>query len=110
MDKYINSIITSTGNYISELEYLAKDNHKVLNDLFDLQILLKIWDWLDWMEYSELDKIKVEKYINKLIIANPNLEYVVNDFTYYKNVNTSQNIWDWQRVYDNLNIKTINSL
>ena len=110
MDKYINSIITSSNNYITNLTYLANNDSKVLNDLFNLQILLKIWDWLDWLEYSEEDKIKIEKHINKIIWGNPKLEYVVNDFNYYKNVNTRQDLYKWQRVYDNLLVKTVTSL
>lgn len=110
MDKYKNSIISSTDNYINDLQYLAKDDSKLLNDLFDLNILLKIWDWMDWTEYSESDKTKVEIKINDIIWKNPNLELATIEFKYYKNVNTRQNIWTWQRIYDNLNVNTINQL
>ena len=110
MDKYINSIVTSTKKYLLDLEYLAKDNKNVLNDLFNLQIYLNVLDWMVWVEYPESNKIKIEEKINKIIWKNPNLAYVINDFKYYKNVNTRQNIWTWQRIYDNINVKEINSL
>ena len=110
MDKYIDSVVSSSVDYLYNLEYLAKNDEKTLTDLFNLQILLSVWDWMDWVEYSEKDKITIENKINDVIWKNPNLEYVVNDFKYYSNVNTRQNIWDWQRVYDNLNAKTVNDL
>ena len=34
MDKYSEVIITSTKKYVDDLEYIAKDNKKLLKDLY----------------------------------------------------------------------------
>ena len=39
MDKYSEVIITSTKKYVDDLEYIAKDNKKLLKDLYQLFIL-----------------------------------------------------------------------
>ena len=105
MDRYFESLVESSNNYLNNLQYLAKEDKKTLSDLFDLQILLNTYNWVVWQSVSESDKIKIEKLIETIILRNPKLEFVKTSAdTYYKNVNTPQTIWTWQRVYDNLNL------
>lgn len=111
MDKYSNSIVTSSHKYIQNLQYLAKDNIKTNIDLFDLTIINQVYQWACWFEVSEEDKKHIQKLMNNIL--NRNNELVITDntpFKYYKNVSLPQTIWTWQKVYDNLDVNTINTL
>jgi hypothetical protein len=109
MDKYYNSVVTSSEKYLKDLEYLAKDNKKVLADLFDLQIFLNMYEWVSYQEYPEENKQRLEKMISIIILNNPDLKFVVDATLDYRNVNTPQTLWTWQRIYDNFLNKTINN-
>lgn len=111
MEKYSNAIITSSIKYLKDLQYLAIDDNKTNEDLFNLYIINTIYDWMCWFETSEENKIKIQKLMNNILIRNKNLTITNNTpFKYYKNVSLPQTIWTWQRIYDNLNVNTINSL
>lgn len=44
MDRYFESLVESSNNYLNNLQYLAKEDKKTLSDLFDLQILLNTYN------------------------------------------------------------------
>ena len=49
--------------------------------------------------------------MSNVLNRNRNLTITNNTpFKYYKNVSLPQTLWTWQRVYDNLDVKTVNTL
>lgn len=102
-EKYANSIIDSTTNYVNTLQYLGTDRKKNLRDIHTLGIICNIYNWADWYEISETYKIKMQKLMDCIIMRNSELVLpTVIANTYYSNVSLPQTIWTWQRVYDNL--------
>ena len=61
MDKYTNSIITSSFKYLQNLQYLAKEDNQTNIDLFDLTIINQVYQWACWFEVSEEDKQELKK-------------------------------------------------
>lgn len=102
MDNYFTSIVNSTSDYLDDLQYLGYQNPKTLSNLFDLQILCETYRWMVWQEdtYTEANKECVLKIIDNIILKDPHLENIAITNTYYKNVNTPQSLWTWQRIYD----------
>lgn len=110
-NKYAKSIVNSSLKYLQNLQYLAKEDNTTNADLFDLHIINQIYQWACWFETSEQDKIHIQNLMNNILNRNSNLEITNNTpFEYYKNVSLPQTIWSWQRVYDNLDVKTVNTL
>ena len=106
-EKYTNTIIDSAKKYLFKLQYLANNDNKTLHDIHLLEIINNVYQWADWYEVSESDKIKIRKLMDLIILKNSNLILPSVEFEkYYSNVNTPQTIWDWQRVYDRINIIT----
>ena len=60
-EKYTNSIIDSAKKYLFKLQYLANNDNKTLHDIHLLEIINGIYQWADWYEVSESDKIKIRK-------------------------------------------------
>ena len=111
MDKYTNSIITSSFKYLQNLQYLAKEDNQTNIDLFDLNIISQIYQWACWFEITEEEKLHIQKVMGNVLNRNKNLTITNNiPFKYYKNVSLPQTLWTWQRVYDNLDVKTVNTL
>jgi hypothetical protein len=111
MEKYPESIVTSSLKYLMNLQYLAKDPLNTLEDLLNLHIINTVYQWACWYEISETDKVKIQRVMNNILNKNTDLEITNNQpFKYYKNVSLPQSIWTWQRVYDNLEINEINEL
>ena len=111
MEKYSDSIITSSLKYLKDLQYLAKEDLKTSENLFDLHLINTVYQWACWFEIIEVDKIKIQTLMNNILNRNPNLTITNNTpFKYYKNVSLPQTIWTNQRVYDNLIINEINTL
>ena len=109
MDKYYTSIVKSSHDYLRNLQYLAREDSKTLNDLFDLNIIYMVYEWSNWFKVSELDKIKLQKKMSLMLGCNSKLTMIdTTPHEYYKNVNIPQNAWTWQRIYDNLNVVIIN--
>lgn len=104
-ERYTNSIIDSTLDYLDRLQYLAKTNPQDVKDIMLLDIIHNIYSWADWYEVSEDDKIDLQKVMETIIFNNPNLTLpTVDTNTYYFNVNIPQTMWTWQRIYDNLEL------
>lgn len=102
-EKYTNGIIDSAKKYLFKLQYLANNDNKTLHDIHLLEIINGIYQWADWYEVSESDKIKIRKIMDYIIFKNSNLILPSAQFEkYYSNVNIPQTIWDWQRVYDRI--------
>ena len=105
MEKYSDSIITSSLKYLKDLQYLAKEDLKTSENLFDLHLINTVYQWACWFEISESNKVKIQKLMNNILNGNKNLTITNNNpFKYYKNVNLPQTIWTWQRIYDNLGL------
>ena len=103
-EKYTNSLIDSTINYLYNLRYLASDDKITLRALNTYKMLLQVYNWADWFEVSEQDKKKIENLINCVILRNSNivLPTINSNSNYYSNVNTPQTIHTWQKVYNSL--------
>lgn len=102
-EKYTNSIIDSTDNYLYNLQYLAQSSPIDLRDIMMLDIIHHTYAWADWFELSESTKIKLQAKMDDLIFSNSNLVLpTIISYTNYFNANIPQTIWTWQRVYDNL--------
>ena len=108
-ERYTNSIIDSTSDYLYRLQYLAQANPIDLKDIMTLDIIHNIYSWADWFELSETVKIKLQNKMNDLILSNSNLVLpAVTSYSQYFNVSIPQTIWTWQRVYDNLIVSEVN--
>lgn len=95
MDKYSEVIITSTKKYVDDLEYIAKDNKKLLKDLYQLFILNNMVDWSCTYDIDESCKSKLVKWMNDIINKNPELPNLPYTDKYYSNVNTPQTMYTW---------------
>lgn len=110
-NKYSKAIVSSTFKYLQNLQYLAKEDENTKEDLFDLHIINQIYQWACWFEMLETEKVHIQKLMNNILNKNNSLDITVNTpFKYYKNVSLPQTMWTWQRIYDNFNVKTINTL
>jgi len=110
-EKYTNSVIDSTINYLYALQYLGSDNKKTLRDIHTLGIISNVYNWADWFEIAETYKNKLKKFMDCIIMRNSDLVLPsIIPGTYYSNVSSPQTIWTWQRVYDNLNVRTHETL
>lgn len=111
MEKFSESIVTSSLKYLKDLQNLAKNDNQTVSDLFDLSIINNVYQWACWFGITEEEKVHIQKIMNMYLIRNKNLVITINTpFKYYKNVGLPQTMWTWQRIYDNLNVNTINSL
>lgn len=104
MEKYSLSIISSSIKYLKNLQYLSMIDTKTLNNIFELDILNSMYDWLIWQEKPNSDKQKIEKLMNSIINSNSHIDNLFTTNNYYKNINTQQTIYTWQRVYDDKNV------
>ena len=105
MEKYSESIVTSSLKYLKDLQYLAKEDLKTSENLFDLHLINTVYKWACWFETTEENKVKIQKLMNNILNRNSNLTIAnKTTFEYYKNVSLPQTIWTWQRIYDNLNL------
>lgn len=110
-NKYSKSIVSSSFKYLQNLQYLAKEDTTTNADLFDLNIINQVYQWACWFEITEEEKTKIQRLMNNILNRNSNLDITINTpFEYYKNVSLPQTMWTWQRVYDNLDVKTVNAL
>lgn len=106
-ERYTISLIDSTKSYLYNLQYLAKDNAQTLKDISILDIFTNLYNWADWFEVSENDKIKLQKLMDCILFRNSDLTLpTIVPGTYYSNVSTPQTIHTWQRVYDNFDVIT----
>lgn len=102
-ERYSNAFIDSSIQYLFNLRKLARQDAQTLKDLSTLEILLQVYNWADWFEVSENDKIHIQKLLDCIYLRNPKLVLpTVIPGTYYSNVSTPQTIWTWQRIWDNL--------
>lgn len=110
-DKFAESIVTSSLKYLKDLQYLAKEDTNTVEDLFNLGVISDVYQWACWFGITEEQKVTMQKLMNSILGKNKNLTITNNTpFKYYKNVGLPQTIWTWQRIYDNLDVKTVNTL
>ena len=103
-EKYTQSIIDNAQKMIYDLQYLGKNDRKTLLDITELKIINIIYQWAEWYHLEEVDRIKLERIMNKIILSNSNLKLPpITAGIHYSNVNTPENVRVWVRVYDNPN-------
>lgn len=102
------SIYGSINSYTNKLTYLAKENKAMVNDLMLLVVLDQVYDWANWMNATQQNLMDLQNFIKSVIRNNPDiLNYRTQSNEYYKNVNTPQTIYTWQRLYDKANPTSI---
>lgn len=111
-EKYTNSFIDSLSQYLYKLQYLAASDRITLRALNSFKIFHWLYEWADWFEVSEKDKIKIEKLMNCLILRNSNLVLPTIDplCIYYSNVSSPQTIYTWQNLCDNPDVVTYSDI
>lgn len=110
-ERYTNSIITSTKQCIDNLRYLAEDDQKTLRDIHTLGILNNVYNWTEWYEVSEDDKMKIQKFMDCILLNNSKLTLpIINPSSIYSNTNTPQTLWTYQNLWNNLDVSVFESL
>ena len=65
----------------------------------------EVYDWAAFNDDLQSTQLKLQKLRKQIIRNNTNLvEPIFITNQYYKNVNTPQTIYTWQRVYDSINV------
>lgn len=108
MEEVKQSLVSTIVKYLNNLRYLAVDDKPLANDLMVLLIADEIFDWASWAGMPSNEQLKLKKFRKNIIRNNPKIIEeleITND--YYKNVNTPQTIYTWQRVYDDVNVITV---
>lgn len=105
------SIQESINKYTRNLVYLAKENELLVRDLMLLIVVDDLFDWASWMSESQTNQLYLQNFRKDIIKNNPDIiNYRTSTNIFYKNVSTPQTIWTWQRVYDNFNVITADTL
>lgn len=100
-EKYTNTLISSTRDYLNRLLYLGVDESRTLHDLHTLKLIHKIYVWADWMGVDNATIKKIEKILECIIRSNSHIRLpIVIPGTYYTNVNTPQTDYTWRRIID----------
>ena len=106
MNEVKNSIVSSITKHINELKYFAKDNKKAASDIMLLIIVDEIYDWAAYNNALQSEQLKIQKLRKQIIRNNTSLvEPIFKTNIYYKNVNTPQTLYTWQRVYDAISVE-----
>lgn len=107
-EKYTCSLIDSIENYVYNLQYLSKTKRTTLRALNTYKIFHWLYSWADWFDTSELDKMKIEKLMNCLILRNSLIVFpTIVPQTFYTNVSSPQNMWTWRIFNTNTTVVTI---
>lgn len=125
MDRYDNILVSAAERYLNDLQYLAKDNTKSLNNMLNLYIVNSISKWAqsfdDACNYQkQLDSIKnclvnnddlMSFFIADSYVDDEGVHYERNrgSNVAYKHVNISQPYEFSSRMYDE-QCKTINKI
>ena len=108
MEEVKQSIVSTTVKYLRNLEYLAIDDKKLSNDIMALIVVDEVFDWASWSGEPSTVQVKLKKFRKDIIRNNPKIiEEMQRTNEFYKNVNTPQTIYTWQRVYDNVDVITV---
>lgn len=101
------SLLKSISNYLENLEYLAKDDKVMNKDLMLCVIVDFVYDWGSWNNLPQEQQLTLQNIRKDILFNNHNLiNYKVKTNDYYKNVNTPQDIYTWQRIYDDPSVRT----
>ena len=93
MDNFLNSIINSSSNYIKNLQYLGDSDNKTLDDIFLLNIIIKVNLWGELHKISDNNVASLKKLMYLIINSNCKLDRIKNTLTDYKY--SSVNSPDW---------------
>ena len=98
---YVNSFISSSKSYLEKLQFLGKNSSSDLRVLKLYEILIYLYKSANWFGFKAEDKRKLETFITEFILHNSNIILpAVESFTDYVNVNTLQNDYTWDRLWD----------
>ena len=103
MDRIASCIIDNSLKQVYQAEYLAKYDLSTIKALNYLIIVHNIYNWTDWFEIDTKTRKFLERRINDIILANP--EIVLDDQVHeliYSNVNIPQSNYDWQDIKNSL--------
>ena len=101
MEQIANCFIASMLKYLTNLQYLGNIDSPTLNDLTWFMILKDLYNQADWFELHEINKVKIQKMIEKLVLLNPNLEKLqITPGQHSSNVNFSQTLYSWRTIQD----------
>jgi hypothetical protein len=90
------------------LRFFAKDDKKLAQDAMLLLVVDEIYDWAAYNNAPQSEQLKIQKLRKQIIRNNTSLvEPIFKTNQYYKNVNLPQTLYTWQRVYDTINLVTI---
>lgn len=110
-EKYTNSFIDSVYDFLEKLQYLGRNDPKLVKTLALFKIFHWLYSWADWYEITEANKIKLEELINCLIMRNSDLVLpYIEAQSFYSNVNSPQNMWTWRILETNGVLQTVTSL
>lgn len=105
------SIQNSIVNYLERLSYLAQEDDKLVKDLMLLIVVDNVSDWAEWMTKDADTLLYLLNFRRDIIRNNPKIEnYKTPTNKYYKNVNSLQTVYTWQRGYDNPDSTTFDTL
>jgi hypothetical protein len=86
------------------------DDTKIAGDIMLLIIADEVYDWSNWYNLPYQEQLKLQNFRKAIIRNNPNLvEPISKTNNFYKNVNLPQTLYTWQKVYDTVNVQTIDS-
>ena len=100
-EKYTVSLIQSIEDYVYGMQYFALNKRITLRALGTYRILHWLYNWADWYEVSEPNKLKIEELMNCIVLRNSALVLPeVIPQTFYSNVSSPQNMWTWRIIQD----------
>lgn len=111
MEEIKQSIVSTTAKYLMNLEYLAIDDKQLSNAVMALIIADEVFEWSDWAGTPSTEQQKLKKFRKDIIRNNPKIieEMEITNES-YKNINMPQTIYTWQRVYDNVDVITVDDI
>ena len=106
-ERFTNSLITSSINYLINLQYLAKNPPRLIRDLNLFKMIHQVYMWADWFNIDQPTQLELQKKMEYLTLNNTDLA-LLTPFTntYYSNVSSPQTISTWTRVWDDPNVIT----
>lgn len=100
-----NTILSSFNKYLTNLQKYARNDTKLLKQIFILTILNDITEWAAYKDISQKRQAKLKQIKDNWIVEHSNLikEYISNCI--YTNVNTPQANAFWKVPNESINIE-----
>ena len=75
MERYDEIFLNGAVKYINDLQYVAKDNTKLLNSLFNLYIINNVYMWGNTFEIDKENIFHLKDIMNNIIYKNEDLDF-----------------------------------